>query len=382
MAEDSSQEKSEEPTQRKLERAKEKGQVPRSREMGTASVLTASAVAMFIIGPNLAERMMLIAKKFLTVDRSYFFDPMAMLQVWSVVLDELAVPLLGFILMLFLCGFLGNILIGGITFSSHSIEFKFDKLSPLRGFKRMFGSQGLIELIKSLAKVILIISVVGLLLYIYADEILYLSHEVFDLSVEHALSLLLWMFIILCSSMILIVSIDAPFQMWKHQKEQRMTKQEIKDERKNTDGSPEVKSRIRRLQQEISQRRMLQDLPDADVVIVNPEHYAVAVKYDLEKAKAPYILAKGVDHFAFKIRTVAVANNIPIVVSARLSRALYYSTRINQQIPDLLFTAVAQVLAYVYQLNQFNLGRGRRPAALPQEFSIPDEISMPDEANL
>lgn len=382
MAEDTSQEKSEEPTQRKLERAKEKGQVPRSREMGTASVLVASAVAMFIIGPNLAESMSLITIKFLTVDRRYFFDPSAMLQVWSVVLDELALPLLGFILMLFICGFLGNILVGGLTFSSHGLEFKFEKLSPIRGFKRMFGLQALIELLKSIAKVMLVIVVLGLLLYFYADEILYLSHEVFDLSVQHALSLLLWMFILLCCSMIFIVSIDAPFQMWKHQKEQRMTKQEVKDERKNTDGSPEVKSRIRRLQQEISQRRMLKDLPDADVVIVNPEHYAVAVKYDLEKAKAPYILAKGVDHFAFKIRTVAVANNIPIVVSARLARALYYSTRVNQQIPDLLFTAVAQVLAYVYQLNQFKSGRGRRPSALPKEFTIPDELAVPDEANI
>tara|TARA_B100001094_G_C18195884_1_gene810893 strand:- start:12866 stop:14020 length:1155 start_codon:yes stop_codon:yes gene_type:complete len=378
MAEDTSQEKSEEATPRKLQRARERGQVPRSRELGTASVLVASAIAMYLFGGVMSERMFILMKDFLTLDTNKLMDPMAMIEAFSAIAEQIALPILGFIAFLFLCAFLGNVLIGGITFSYYAVKVKWEKLSPLRGFKRMLGLQALVELVKSIAKVVLIIGVVVLTLYIYFDEILFLPFESYEVPLEHALELLLTMFMILCLSMVFIVSIDAPYQIWKHSKDQRMTKQEVKDERKNSDGNPEIKSRIRRLQQEIAQRQMMNDVPEADAVIVNPEHYAVALRYDLKKAKSPFVIAKGVDEIAFKIREVAKNNDVPIIVSPRLARAIYYTTNVKQEIPEPLFVAVAQVLAYIYQLNEYKAGRGKKPSALPKDFVLPKDFKLPD----
>ena len=374
MAEDTTQEKTEDPTQRKLDKAREKGQVPRSREMGTVSVLVASAGGMFIIGSYLGTSVVTMTKKIMTLERGVLMDPTAMFNVWGVVVSEIALPLLSFIVFLSICAIGGNLLVGGLSFSTEAMALKLEKLSPLRGFKRMFGVQALVELVKAILKSTLVMVVAAFLLYLYIDEILFIPFESLDKNIKHALDMLLFLFIMLCLSLLVVVMIDIPFQIWKHSKDLRMTKQEVKDERKNTDGNPEIKSRIRKLQYEISQRRMMQDLPDADAVIVNPDHFAVAVKYDTMKAKAPFVIAKGVDGMAFKIREIANEFNIPIVVSPKLARALYYTTRIGQEIPEPLYVAVAQVLAYVYQLNLYKQGQGKRPTSLPQEFDLPEEM--------
>ena len=190
----------------------------------------------------------------------------------------------------------------------------------------------------------------------------------------NALDILMWMFLLLCCSIFLIVVIDAPFQLWKHQKDLKMTKQEVKDEHKDSEGSPEVKGRIRRLQMEMANRRMMQEVPKADVVVTNPTHYAVAIKYDDKGGKAPVLLAKGTDETAAKIREIALEYDIPLVQSPALARSVYHTTELEQEIPQGLFVAVAQVLAYVYQLKMHRKGKAKRPNKPASDLPIPDDL--------
>ncbi|MDF0532988.1 flagellar biosynthesis protein FlhB [Shewanella sp. A32] len=368
------QEKTEQATSRRLEQAREKGQVARSRELGTSAVLLASGIGLLVLGPDIALSLKSAMTDIYTMDRSQIFDTNSMFTVWQTVISDLGWPILGFIAMLGVIAFVGNIALGGITISSEAIMPKGSKMNPMTGLKRMFGIQALVELTKGIAK----FSVVGLAAYLlltyYFPEILGLSHDNLPGNVAHGLKLLIWNFILLCASTLLIVVIDVPYQLWNHNKQLRMTKQEVKDEYKDTEGKPEVKGRIRQLQREMAQRRMMSEVPKADVIVVNPEHFAVALKYDAKKSPAPYLVAKGTDEIAFKIREIAREYNVPIVAAPLLARAIYHTTKLEQQIPDGLFTAVAQVLAYVYQLRQYQKGRGRKPTPLPLNQPIPEEF--------
>ncbi|WP_133407615.1 flagellar biosynthesis protein FlhB [Parashewanella tropica] len=374
MAEDSGQERTEEPTSRRLQQAREKGQVARSKELGTSAVLLAAAVALAMVGPNLAQALASIMANLFTIERANIYDTDAMLRVWGMVGKELMFPVLGIVALLAVVAFIGNIALGGLSFSTKAIMPKGSKLNPMKGFKRMFGTQALVELTKGIAKFSVVAISAFMLLRFFFDDIMQLSASHLPTNVFEGLSLLTWMFIILCSSTLIIVVIDVPFQIWNHNKQLKMTKQEVKDEYKDTEGKPEVKGRIRQQQREIAQRRMMGEVPNADVIVVNPEHYAVALKYDADKAVAPYVIAKGVDTVAFKIREIAREHDVAIVSAPPLARAVYHTTKIDQQIPDGLFTAVAQVLAYVFQLKQYQKGRGRRPTPIPTEQPIPDEL--------
>ncbi|QSX32711.1 flagellar biosynthesis protein FlhB [Shewanella avicenniae] len=368
------QEKTEEATSRRLEQAREKGQVPRSRELGTSAVLLASALGFAIAGPSLINGLSNMMRSLFTIERDQIFDTRSLFSVWSAVLAETGLPILGFIAFLALVAFVGNIVVGGVSFSAQAITPKGSKMNPLTGLKRMFGLQALVELTKGIAKFSVVALSAYLLLTVYFPDILNLSQDHLPGNLMHAMDLLWWIFTLLCFSTLLIVIIDVPYQIWNHNKQLRMTKQEVKDEYKDTEGKPEVKGRIRQLQREMAQRRMMAEVPKADVIVVNPEHYAVAVKYDAKKAAAPYIVAKGTDEVAFKIREIAREYNIAIVSAPLLARAIYHTTKIEQQIPEGLFTAVAQVLAYVFQLRQYQKGRGRKPTPIPLNQPIPDEF--------
>lgn len=375
MAEnDSSQERTEEPTSKRLEQAREKGQVARSKELGTAAVLLAASVGFAMTGPSIAISLYTIMKQIFTMERDQIFDTNSMFRVWGVVGNELAWPLISFIALLALVSFIGNVALGGMSFSVKAFMPKGSKLNPMNGFKRMFGTQALVELAKGIAKFSVVALSAYFLLRFYFFDILTLSSDHLPGNVYHALELLVWMFILLCCSMLLIVAIDVPFQIWNHNKQLKMTKQEVKDEYKDTEGKPEVKSRIRQMQHEMAQRRMMTEVPNADVIVVNPEHYAVAVKYDVTRSSAPFLLAKGVDDVAFKIREIAREHNVAIVSAPPLARAIYHTTKIDQQVPEGLFTAVAQVLAYVFQLRQYQKGKGRRPKPIPLNQPIPDDL--------
>ncbi|PKG78207.1 flagellar biosynthesis protein FlhB [Shewanella sp. Actino-trap-3] len=375
MAEnDSSQERDEEPTEKRLEQAREKGQVARSKELGTAAVLLAASVGFSMTGPAIAKGLHTIMKQLFTMERDQIFDTNSMFRVWGVVGNELAGPLISFIALLAFVAFLGNIVLGGISFSVKAFMPKGSKLNPMNGFKRMFGTQALVELTKGIAKFVVVALSAYFLLKFYFIDILTLSSDHLPGNIYHSLELLIWMFIVLCSSMLLIVIIDVPFQIWNHKKQLKMTKQEIKDEYKDSEGKPEVKGKIRQMQQEMAQRRMMTEVPNADVIVVNPEHYAVAVKYDVSRSSAPFLIAKGVDDVAFRIREIAREHNVAIVSAPPLARAIYHTTKIDQQVPEGLFTAVAQVLAYVFQLRQYQKGKGRRPKAIPLSQPIPDDL--------
>ena len=374
MAEnDSSQEKTEEATPRRREQAREKGQVARSKELGTSAVLLASAVGFVMVGPGIAKALALIMTTLFSQERSQLFDTNEMFMIWSFIGSELALPMLSLIAFLAVVSFIGNIVLGGITFSVKAFMPKADKMSPLKGFKRMFGVQALVELTKGIAKFSVVALSAYFLLSYYFDDILALSREHLPGNVYHSLDLLAWMFILLCSSTLVIVVIDVPFQVWNHNKQLKMTKQEIKDEYKDTEGKPEVKQRIRQKQREIAMASTLDAISEADVIVTNPSHFAVALSYAVGTDEAPKVVAKGADFMAKKIRERAEESGVIVFEQPQLARALYFTTEINHDIPRALFEAVAEVIAYVFKLNSFS-GNGQR--AKKPNLKIPSEMNF------
>lgn len=372
MAEDSGQEKTEEPTGKKIEESKKKGQIARSKELGTMFVLIFSAISLLLYGPEIGKGLYNIMGRLLTLNRNETYDTTKMFSVWGVVADALVFPMAMFVFIIVLAGIIGNTLLGGFNFSWQAAAPKASKMSPAKGIKRMLGPQAGVELVKSILKFAVVAGFAIFLINTFFDEILHLSIESAPGNIIHALEILAWMFLGLTCTLTIIAAIDAPYQSHKHHKELKMTLQEVKDEYKNSEGDPQIKARIRQTQRQMSQRRMMQDVPDADVVVTNPTHYSVALKYDTERAGAPIVLAKGADEMAMQIRKIAKGNDVPIVESPMLTRALYHTAEVGDQIPDQLFTAVAQVLAYVFQLKRFQKGRGKRPTELNKKLPIPD----------
>jgi len=371
-------EKSEDATSAKQQKSKDKGQVARSKELATASVLIASAIAFFAFGDRLAYELSMMMKRAFTFTRADIFDPE---QMWFDLVDGvngLGFPMFMILLMLFIISVLGSALLGGIVFSTDPMKPKFSKMSPAAGLKRMMGMQAWVELLKSILKVAVVISVAWIILASTFEHILHLSVSQLPGSVFEALDMLTWMFFLLCSSLLIIVAVDVPYQIYKHNNELKMTKQEVKDEYKNTEGNPQVKQRIRQLQYEMSQRTMMGDVPDADVIVTNPTHYSIALKYDKDGDRPPYVVAKGVDFMALKIREVAREYEVPVMQSPQLCRAIYHTTDIGKDVPEELFVAIAKILAYIYQLEQFRKGKSGRPKPLPKEIPVPEGFIYPN----
>ncbi|GHB62323.1 flagellar biosynthesis protein FlhB [Psychrosphaera saromensis] len=374
MAEGSDAEKTEDPTAKRQEDARKKGQIARSKELGTTGVLVASAASLLMFGSGLAIALMDDMRSKFALDRDDIFDPKKMFQAMGESLSAVSMPMFAIFAFILFAAFVANSLLGGINFSWQAMAPKLNKMSPAKGFKRMFGSQALVELVKSILKVIVVAFVAIMLIKIYIRDILFLSVQDLPGNTQEATLLLAWVFMGLCCSTIVIAIIDVPFQIWNHSKQLKMSKQEVKDEYKSTEGNPEIKGRIRQVQHEISQRRMMKDVPDADVVVTNPTHYSVAIKYDITKSSSPYIVAKGADLMAMQIRKIAKEKDVPIVITPLLTRSIYYTTELNQEIPEQLFVAVAQVLAYVYQLDLYNKGKGSKPKDLSRNLPIPPEL--------
>jgi len=370
--------RSEEATPERLRKSKEKGQVARSKELATASVLISAALAFISFGDRLAYELSLMMKYSFTFERATLFAPEHMWLHLVGSVKGLAIPMFLILLMLFVISILGSSLLGGMLFSTKAIMPKWSKLSPAAGLKRMLGMQAWVELLKSILKVLVVIGMAWWILVATFDHILNLSVTPSPGNVYEALGMLSWMFLLLCCSMLLIVVVDVPYQIYKHSEELKMTKQEVKDEYRNSEGKPEVKQRIRQLQYEASQRKMMGDVPDADVIVTNPTHYSVAIKYEQEGTRAPYIVAKGVDFMALKIREVAREYEVPVMESPPLCRAIYHTTEIGDEVPEELFVAIAQILAYIYQLEQFRQGKSGRPKSLPENLNIPKNFQYND----
>ena len=274
---------------------------------------------------------------------------------------------------LLLAALIGPVALGGWLFAAGSMAPKFSRMNPAAGLKRMFSMHALTELLKALAKFAIILLVAIMVLAKDRADLLAIANEPMEMAIIHSVQLVGWSALWMSCGLALIAAVDVPFQLYSSKQKLMMTKQEVKDEHKDSEGRPEVKGRVRQLQREMSQRRMMTAIPEADVIITNPTHYAVALKYDPEKGNAPVLLAKGSDFIALKIREIGNQHRIEVLESPALARSIFYSTEIEQQIPAGLYLAVAQVLAYVYQIRQYQAGRGKRPEPL-KDVPIPPDL--------
>jgi flagellar biosynthetic protein FlhB len=373
MAESDGQERTEDATPKRLQQAREKGQVARSKELASVSVLVVGALALMMMGESLASGLMKMMSRLFTLSHEEIFDVNKLIDIATSALAQLLAPLIIILFILFTAAIIGAAGVGGVSFSMKAAMPKPSKLNPLSGLKRMFGLQSLVELLKSILKVTLVAGVAFYLINASRADLFQLSMDVYPQNIFHALEILLNFVLLISCSLLIVVAIDIPFQIWQHAEQLKMTKQEVKDEFKETEGKPEVKGRIRMLQREAAQRRMMAEVPSADVIVTNPEHFSVALRYTQGQDKAPIVVAKGTDHMALKIREVAREHDIYVIPAPPLARALYHSTELEQEIPDGLFTAVAQILAYVFQLKQYRKSGGQRPTLEKDSIEIPPD---------
>ncbi|MFT0623115.1 flagellar biosynthesis protein FlhB [Ectopseudomonas guguanensis] len=374
MAEsESGADKSEEPTGKRLEESRKKGQIARSKELNTLAVTLTGTVALIIFGAYMGNVLMDIMRGNFSLPRDVLMSERSMALYLLASGKEALLATQPFLIALLIASIAGPIALGGWLFSAEALQPKASRMNPLAGLKRMFSVQALVELVKALAKFLVILAVALVVLALDQDDLLAIANEPVEPAILHSLKVVGWSAFWLSCGLILIAAVDVPFQLWSHKQKLMMTKQEVRDEYKDTEGKPEVKGRIRQLQREMAERRMMQAVPQADVVITNPTHFAVALKYDPEKGSAPVLLAKGGDFLALKIREIAQEHQVMVLESPALARAVYYSTELDQEIPAGLYLAVAQVLAYVYQLRQYRAGKGKRPGPLP-DLPIPPDL--------
>jgi flagellar biosynthesis protein FlhB len=353
---DSSQEKTEEPTARRLDKAREDGQVARSTELSAAAVTIAGMAFFFLSGGFMVSRLAeLFAGGFkfdARVVRSPEILPMRFAEMW---VDSmlLVVPL--FIITV-VVAVLSSGMTGGYLFSAKALMPKASKMSPIEGFKRMFGPRAAIELLKAVLKFSLVSAVLIINVNVNLADLTALGSMAMEPALAKSGAMIAQAALYVALSLAIIAAIDVPYQKHSFMKRMRMTKQEIKDEMKDVEGRPEVKAQIRRRQREMSNARMMTKIKDADVVITNPEHFAVALSYDPTGSGAPLLVAKGVDYLAARIREEAKTHDVYVFAAPPLARALYYTTELDQPIPEDLYVAVAQVIAYVYNLSSVRPG--------------------------
>jgi len=363
---DSDQERTEQPTSKRLEEARKQGQVPRSTDLNAAAVMLLAGAGLYMMGGRLGSQLYDIMRTGLTLTRAESVDESRALAMFGndVLHAMLAcAPVLGLTLV---AALVAPLAIGGWNMSFTALAPKFDKLNPANGLQRMFSARSGVELAKALAKFLFIALVAACLLWKNAGELMGLGAEPINAALPHAARLTGHAFLILAATMGLIAAVDVPWQLYQHNQKLKMSRQEIKEEAKESDGSPEMKGHIRRAQGELARRRMMHEVPQADVVVTNPTHFAVALRYDDKRMRAPIVVAKGADVIAARIREIATENNVPIFEAPPLARALHRNVEIGGEIPANLYVAVAQVLTYIYQLKNAR----RYGAVMPQRPSI------------
>ena len=372
MAEEQTgQERTEQPAERRLQEARKKGQVPRSRELNTMLSLILASIALMVLGGSISQSIMQISVEGFSVSRELAFDASQLPFQFMYMASQTLLALSPFMAVMLVAALAGPLMMGGWSFSLETISFKFEKLNPIKGLARIFSLKGLVELVKALAKFVLLLGAAILVFFTIDQQLLSLTSMTPKAAGLEAVTVLVRVLLILSATTILIVALDVPFELWNHQKQLRMTKQEVKDEMKETDGNPQVKQRIRTVQRQLAESRMMEDVKTADVVITNPTHYAVALQYLDRPGSAPRVVAKGKDLTALRIRSIATEHDIPLFEAPPLARALYRSTEIGHEIPHVLYMAVARVLAYVFQLKN----------AAPTDYvPKPADLDIPLEA--
>ena len=374
MADDSDLEKSEQPTDSKLKKAKEKGQIPRSRELTSLMILLVGIMLFWIMGTHFVSKLKTIIQQAMLVahrtddDKQIIFNLINLLTAgfWAI---------LPIFVGLVIVAIIAPLSVGGLLFSLQSIKPNLGKLNPISGFKRLFSLRIFSELFKSILKVVLIAFAAALFLIHQFPNMLALPSMYLNNALSQVMQLLIYASLLIVLALIPMVGFDIFYQIWSNLKKLKMSKQEVKDEFKEQEGNPQIKGRIRQMQQAMARRRMMKDVPKANVIVTNPTHYAVALQYDEKTMSAPKILAKGTDNIASKIKQIAQEHQIPQLEAPPLARALYRHGEIGKSIPAELYAAVAQILAWVYQLKRWHRYGGEKPLK-PTNLSIPESLSV------
>jgi flagellar biosynthetic protein FlhB len=373
MAEESDLEKTEEASPRKLEKAREEGDIPRSKELSTFTGLMAAALGLWLTGSQIVTQLQNIVVSALKFDDQIIENSSVTGIDFNSEIISLSINFLPFFVIVILVGIFSPILVGGWIFNGKSMEPKLDKLDPIKGLANIISKNSLVELFKSILKTILIAIVSWFVTKSMIHDILALSIQPFRMASHNQGQILLICFITISAAFAIIAMLDVPYQLHRYAKKLMMTRQDLKDEAKESEGNPETKAKIRSIQREMARKRMMAAVPKADVVITNPTHYAVALSYPENSDLAPIVVAKGLGEVALKIQAIAREHQVMIVESPMLARALYKHTDIDQEIPTTLFSAVAQVLAYVFQMRDWKKQGGDQPE-FPSKINVPKEL--------
>ncbi|RBA24156.1 flagellar biosynthesis protein FlhB [Herminiimonas fonticola] len=373
MAEESDLEKTEPASPRKLEQAREQGDVPRSRELATCTLLLGASAAFWFTGGHMITEMNGVLASGLSFDREMAFDMELLLAHAAASIIRLLIAFAPAALILMVVALASPMLIGGWLFSAEALQPNFGRMNPIKGIGNMFSTRSAVELGKAIGKTVLVGWIAWMVIKFEIDAVLALSVEPLKSGMEHLGHLLLVSFIFIVSGLIIIAAVDAPYQMWAHAKKLMMSRQDVRQESKESDGNPEIKAKIRQQQREMARRRMMTEVPTADVVVTNPTHYAVALKYSEKGNRAPIVVAKGADEVAARIRELAMENNVVLMEAPPLARALFRHAELGDEIPEALYIAVAEVLAYVFQLRAYSKNGGSRPQK-PGDIDVPPEL--------
>lgn len=379
MSQESDNEKTEAPTPSRVAKSREEGQIPRSKELTTLCMLLVGWGLMLCSGGNLVRSLQSLLHNGLIFDRLLILDPAQMLQRSTSLLGQAFMAIMPFVFGLLLTAVSAPPLIGGLILSGKSLAPKLKKLNPVSGIKRMFSAQMASEMVKAILKVLLAAIGGGLYLLLHKEKFIRLIFEPLGMALTDISSLLLGCMLAVIMSLIPMVAFDVIYQLYSHWKKLRMSRQEIKDEFKKQEGDPQIKGRVRQMQRAMSQRRMMTDVPDADVIVNNPTHYSVALKYQDGGLGAPKVVAKGSGLVALRIRELAESHKVPMLEAPPLARALYRHCEIGAPIPADLYHAVAEVLAWVYGLRRWRKGYGQRPNT-PENLPVPEALDFAQES--
>ncbi len=373
MAEDDTQERTEQPSAKKEKESKERGLAARSKDFNSLVVLFFGCTSFLVFGQYIYSRLQRLFTHFFAFDTQTLLNDDALVVHFKEGLEEGFFIVLPILALVAIASFVGVILIGGWSFSIDNVMPKFERLDPIKGLQKIFSMKGLMELFKSVIKVALVFTAGYIIYFIFFDEIIAINLLDLKPSMNEAVNIIVYSAFILTGSLIVVSMFDVPFQIWDYRRQLMMTKQEVRDEYKDTEGKPEVKSKMRRMQKQMAQRRMMAAVPKADVIITNPTHFAVALKYDETNMKAPIVVAKGADLVAQKIIELGKEHAIPTLSMPPLARSIFFHTELGAEIPQKLYVAVAQVLAYVHQLKQYRKGKLKKPK-LPTKLDIPPDM--------
>jgi len=374
LAESSNAEKTEPASQRRLDQARKDGDIPRSREIGTFTVLMTAGAGLCMMGGGLVAKLSATLENGLSLNRDQIHNPTLLIErvtndIAGVLLACL--PLAGAIMLVMLAS---PMLIGGWNFSAKSFMPNFGKLNPMRGLGNMVSTNALVELLKAIAKTLLVGAVAWYVVVSQKDAVIGLVAEPFGSAVPHLGGIVARAFLTMVGALGAIAILDGPYQIWHYADKLKMTRQEVIQESKESDGNPQIKGKIRQLQREMARKRMMAEVPNADVVVTNPTHFAVALKYWEGQRGAPRVVAKGTDEVAARIREIARENKVAMLEAPALARALYKHTDIDDEIPEALYSAVAEVLAYVYQLRAYSKGTSDQYPDRPNKLAVPPEL--------